>query len=327
MTDRKKRDVGDLEAKNDGLKLAVVFGTGRSGTTLVQEVLTRHASTGFVSNIEDKFPLLHYDGRWNQRIYQHVPPKDPALRPFKDRRKLWESGRVRLAPSEAWEVMDRQVSSIWAKPCRDLVASDATPWLKDRFRNFFQRRADAQGSSVFVAHWTGWPRAGFAEEAIPGTRFIHVIRDGRAVANSWLQMGWWDGYHGPSRWYLGQLSEQDQRQWEEDGRSFVTLAGLGWRMLIENFEKARALLPGDQWLDVRYEDVLQNPEQEYRRMLDFLGLDWSRRFEQGFRRYRFETGRKEAFRRDLDPANLARLERILEPTLERYGYETGTGQK
>ena len=38
--------------------------------------------------------------------------------------------------------------------------------------------------------------------------FINVVRDGRAVVNSWLQMGWWDGWqleasaHAPDQWLV-----------------------------------------------------------------------------------------------------------------------------
>ena len=72
---------------------------------------------------------------------------------------------------------------------------------------------------------------------------LEGIRDGRAVANSWLQMGWWDGYHGPEHWFLGQLPEPYARLWEESGRSFFVLAALGWKMLIEAAEQARTQLP------------------------------------------------------------------------------------
>jgi hypothetical protein len=56
------------------------------------------------------------------------------------------------------------------------------------------------------------------------------------------------------------------------------------------------------------------------RMLEFLGLEWTRRFDAGLRRYRFEHGRSAAFRRDLDPANLALLERSLAGRLLAYDY-------
>lgn len=260
-------------------------------------------------------------GGWNRRLYRHAAPRDPRMRAFAERRQFIERGRLRVAPSEGWEAIDRHVSSIWKRPCRDLVAADATPWLSSAFRDFFERRIEGQGSEVFVTCWTGWPRAGLADAALPGTRFIHVVRDGRAVANSWLQMRWWDGFEGPGRWFLGELPPPLQQEWEASDRSFVVLAGLGWRLLMDAYEAARAALAPEQWLQVRYEDLLEDPKLGFERMLAFLELEWSPEFDEGFRRYRFDDARTDAFRLDLDQANLGLLERAIGPTLARFGYE------
>jgi hypothetical protein len=235
-------------------------------------VISRHRDVGFVSNLDDKLSLLNLKGRWNNRLHRLSPPRDPKLRPFRDRRTLVELGRFRIAPAEAWSILDRQIAPLMSTPFRDLGAEDCTPWLKGRLQNFFESRMAAQHSDVFVQHLTGWPRAGFIRAAFPETRFVHVIRDGRAVANSWLQMGWWRGYQGPEAWHLGPLSPEAAAAWEESGRSFAVLAGLGWKLLIEAFEQARAEVPSDQWMEVRYEDVVAEPSRHLREIADFIGL-------------------------------------------------------
>jgi hypothetical protein len=302
--------------------LVVVFGTGRCGSTPVVEVLSRHREVGFVSNVDDKLSLLNLAGRWNNRLHRLSPPRDPRLRPFRDRAKLLELGRLRVAPSEAWKILDRRVAPIISQPSRDLLASDCTPWLANRMRSFFETRMSVQNRRVFVQHLTGWPRAGFIRAAFPDARFIHVVRDGRAVANSWLQMGWWRGYAGPSSWHLGPLPSAYADEWERSGRSFVVLAGLGWRMLIEAFEAARQEVPSDQWMQVRYEDVVAEPRRQLAALLQFVGLPWTDDFERQFARYRFEAGRVQGFRRDLGMDSLALLERSIGSTLRAYGYDT-----
>jgi hypothetical protein len=305
--------------------LAFVIGTGRCGSTLVQEVLARHPEVGFVSNLEDKLPTLDLRGRWNNALLRRAAPRDPRLGPYRDRPRLVERGRLRVAPSEGWQVLERQVSPILAAPHRDLLASDATPWLEARLRRFFERRMAAQGRQVFLHHVTGWPRTRLLHAVFPEARFIHVIRDGRAVANSWLQTSWWTGYQGPSRWYLGPLPEPYAAEWETSGPSFVLLAGLGWKLLLDAFDTAHAAIPGSQWLEVRYEDLLADPRGQVTAMLEFLGLGWMPEFEAGFSRYVFETGRRQAFRRDLDPDQLSLLERSLAEHLLAHQYATVVG--
>ncbi|HEX5524709.1 MAG TPA: sulfotransferase [Pedococcus sp.] len=301
--------------------LAFVLGSGRCGSTLVTELVARHPEVGFISNVDDKLGRFDLKGRWNNALFARSGERDPSLRPFRDRRRPLERGRVRVAPSEGWVVMERQISSIFPQPCRDLTAQDATPWLKGRIADFFDSRMAAQGKSAFVHHLTGWPRSGLLRAVYPEARFVHVVRDGRSVANSWLQMGWWDGYRGPDSWYLGPLSHADRAEWEDSDRSFVVLAGLGWRILMDAMEEARQLIPADQWLDVRLEDVMDDPRGKTSEVLDFLGLGWTPEFEAGFARHTFQASRGLAWKRDLGAEHIALLERTIAKPLARYGYE------
>lgn len=290
--------------------LVFVLGTGRCGSTLVQEVLARHPDVAFVSNVEDRFPLPPRAGRLNNTLWRALPPSAA------------QKGRARYAPSEAYRALDREVSPMLSTPDRDLVAGDVTPWLAGRLRAFVNERWEAQGKPAFLHKLTGWPRAGLLAEVFPEARFVHVVRDGRAVANSWLQMAWWPGYRGPEGWSFGPLSPAHREEYERSDRSFVTLAGIGWKLLMDAYEQARAALPADRWLDVRYEDVLADPAGRFAEMLDFAGLPPDDRFDAELARYRFSTSRRAAYAADLGPENLRRLEDTLAEHLPRYGYAT-----
>jgi len=291
-------------------KLIFVIGTGRCGSTLVEEVLCRHPAVGFVSNIEDRFSLPVGASRWNGPLYRRLPAA------------ATQKSRVRYAPSEAYRVLAREVSPLLVSPPRDLGAADLTPWLQRRLRSFFLERARAQGVDTFLHKFTGWPRVGLLRAAFPSARFIHVVRDGRAVANSWLQMPWWLGYEGPDHWQWGPLPSDLAAEWDASGQSFVVLAGLLWRMLVDAFEAARAGVARGDWLEVRYEDVAAKPRESFASMLAFCRLPWDATFERGFERHTFTASRSDAFRRDLDPADVERLSRILASSLARCGYET-----
>jgi hypothetical protein len=285
-----------------------VLGTGRCGSTLVHEILAQHEDVGFVSNIDDRLGLPAALGRWNGPIFRRLPLV------------LAEKGRARFAPSEGYRVLARQVSPMLSRSTRDLVASDVSPWLGSRFRRFFQDRAAAQRRDVFLHKFTGWPRTGFIDAAIPEARFIHVIRDGRAVANSLLQMTWWRGFEGPTEWGWGPLAEDDERAWEAADRSFAVLAGLEWKVLMDAFADARASIDPERWIDVRYEDLLRDPTATTKELLGFMGLGWTTGFEGRFRRYRFDIERAEAFLRDLDPSDVSAMEDVLGSHLLDLGY-------
>ena len=288
-----------------------VLGTGRCGSTVVHEVLARHPDAAFLSNVQD-ISSMAPGRRWNNMIYRRVPAR------------FTQKGRLRYAPSEGYRLLDRVVSPILSSPSRDLTEADVTPWLQQRFEDFFREEAERQGLPLFLHKFTGWPRARLLHAVFPEARYINIIRDGRAVANSWLQMPWWRGHLGPSQWHFGPLPPALEKEWESSGRSLVLLAGLAWKLLMDTFEETRAALPSDLWLDVRFEDVVAAPRQEFGRMLDFLGLEWTAGFERGFEKHSFSTSRTQAFKRDLTADQVVLLTVSMQQQLQRYGYEPST---
>jgi hypothetical protein len=289
-------------------RFVFVLGTGRCGSTLVEEVLCRHPSVGFLSNLEDRFNLPAAAARWNGPLYRRLPAA------------VTQKSRLRYAPSEGYRILAREVTPMLATPLRDLTDTDVTPWLERRFTAFLSQRAQAQGTETFLHKFTGWPRAGFIRGIFPSARFIHVVRDGRAVANSWLQMPWWRGFEGPDHWQWGPLPPHLAAEWEASGRSFVVLAGLLWQLLVDAFDSVRPTIELANWLEVRYEDVAANPRQTFASMLAFCGLPWDAEFERGFERYTFTASRADAFRRDLATADVERLSRILADALAARRY-------
>ena len=97
---------------------------------------------------------------------------------------------------------------------------------------------------------------------------------------------------------------------------------------IDAFETARRQLGPEQWLEVRYEDVLAQPEDTFGTILHFLGLPPDQRFEEALARYEFRPTRTDAFVRDLAPQALRLLDTSLAEHLARLGYaEADVGRR
>lgn len=288
-------------------RMVFVLGTGRCGSTLVQEVLSRHPDVGFLSNLEDRWPFLPLSSG-SGRLYRALPPR------------LTEKGRLRFAPSEGYRALTAKVSPALAAPSRDLTADDATPWLTQRTRTFFETYARATAGDVFLHKFTGWPRVGFLRAVWPEAKFVHIVRDGRAVANSLVQMPWWRGWQGPEGWTFGPLDDATTQEWNATGRSFVALAGLEWRLLMDAFAGASVAVHPEDWLELRYEDIVAAPRRMFSLLLDHCGLDWTAGFERGFTRHSFRSGRTDAYRGDLGLHEVDTLEIILDRQLRRHGY-------
>ncbi|MFC1748171.1 sulfotransferase [Pseudomonadota bacterium] len=290
------------------MNLVFFVGTGRCGSSLIHEIISKHEDVGFISNIDDNLPYFDLKGRWNNQLYRSLLGNKTT------------KGKLRFAPSEAYKLIARQVSPVYENSCRDLTESDVTPWLKQRFRDFFEQRAAIQGKSIFTHKYTGWSRIGFFSSIFPEAKFIHIVRDGRAVANSWLQMPWWNGYKGPENWLWGELTQPYLEEWKEGNCSFPLLAGIGWKLLLNSYATSAASLSDQQYMEIRLEDIVEQPRDSFEKLLSFSGLPWSNEFNTTFQRNIFSSKRKLAFQDELYPQQLSEIESCLSIELKKHGY-------
>jgi hypothetical protein len=154
----------------------------------------------------------------------------------------------------------------------------------------------------------------------PRARFVHVVRDGRAVANSLLQVPWWHGYHGTQTWRLGPLAREDHDMWLAHERSFVALAGLNWKILIDAFQRAEKAIDPDRWRTIRYEDLVAEPRRTVEDLLEWFGMAPSRIFTRRLEHQPFRSGRTHAYRRDLTMTQVRVLEQVMRGQLQHHGY-------
>src|SRR3954467_11704727 len=218
-----------------------IVGTGRCGSTLVQELIARHRRVGFISNVDSALGAFDLKGGANRFLYGSTPSGlGRRDRSYLKSLRFTLGERVHFGPSEAYKIIRRQIGPTISEPFRDLTEADVTPWLAARCRSFFEERAEAQNASVFMHKFTGWPRARFIDAVMPNARFLHVVRDGRAVASSIVQRPWWRGYLGVPGWGFGELPEDLREMWERYDRSLIVLAGLQWRILMDAFDATAA---------------------------------------------------------------------------------------
>jgi hypothetical protein len=91
------------------------------------------------------------------------------------------------------------------RPCRDLLPQDVTLKKKEAIQNVVAQMLTRKRNRL-VVKITGWPRIGFLKEIFPDAKFIHILRDGRAVANSYINVPFWWGWRGLANWRWGPLT-------------------------------------------------------------------------------------------------------------------------
>jgi hypothetical protein len=124
----------------------------------------------------------------------------------------------------------------------------------------------------------------------PEARVIHIIRDGRDRTVSSMHRGW----RRASQGYLHRLSPEELARGEDLRGGSQGLAETGvfteewlrqaarhWRLLVGQAVEDGPALLGPNYTEVRYEDLLERPHEEVRRLLGFLGVDTDRTLVDG----------------------------------------------
>jgi uncharacterized protein (TIGR03032 family) len=123
-------------------------------------------------------------------------------------------------------------------------------------------------------------RIPFLRALFPGALFIYLYRDPRATISSMLD-AWRSGrfvtYPNLPGWDGPPWSLLLVPGWQElSGRELAEIVATQWatatRMLLDDLEA----LPPEQWCVAAYDQVVNDPQREIKRLCEFVGIAWDR---------------------------------------------------
>ncbi len=281
-----------------------IIGIGRSGSTVVHNILAHHPNLAWLSAVGKRYP--EKPGR-NRMLLRGLDL--PVLGPILAKR---------FTPWECFDFWEHHAKG-FRRSCRDLVSEDVTERNKKKMRKVLAEFLTPRRNRLMLKA-TGWPRIGYLREIFPDARFLHVLRDGRAVVNSMINVGWWLGYQGPQNWRWGELSPDQQAEWERHGRSYIALAAIQWKIAMEAVENGRKAIGRDQFFELRYETLLSDPVHTMKKVAEFAGLPWSSRFQRSVESYGLRN-MNVRWTSELTSAQQRVAQEVLAPALQRIGYD------
>ena len=222
-------------------------GCGRSGTTLLRAIFDSHSDLAVVH--ESTFvPELAR----RRRRYERIDGFATEL--LVD--DVWQVGSRRArstAPAPDWlgglrreelrEALHRASPGDYAEAVRVIFATYAGHHAKARY---------ADKTPLYVIHIP------LLAALFPESRFVHIVRDGRDVALSVLEMPW--------------------------GPSTLDDAALWWKESVTSGREAGARLGVERYREIRYEELIEDPEARVRELSAFVELPFQDRMLRYFER-------------------------------------------
>lgn len=241
-----------------------------------------------------------------------VPPESHCLVRFGRTRGRYERAGgfdSDLFAGDAARVWSRK----WGLPAHELpaVLSSAQPsTVPEAVRALFSAYADRQGKRRYAEKTpVNVMHIPLLAELFPEARFVHIVRDGRDVTLSYLSVNF--------------------------GAESVGEGAIYWKRAVERGRRDGSRLGPARYQEVKYEDLVQDPEATLHALCGFVDLPFDPRMLRYYERAQAvktsihatahrrlsEPPRKaREWRNEMRPQHLALFDALAGTTLERFGY-------
>lgn len=241
-----------------------VLGQQKSGTTWLMQILDSHPE--ILCRGEGRF----FGADWRQESVKRMDSKRP--------------------PSSLYNaVLDAEYLKLWIERSVWSRNDDADEHLANLTRmaiDYFLMGELSKTSKRIVGDKSPLLTPETIKEVAkvyPEAKIIHIIRDGRDAAVSAVHHSWNFGKIGKGSEASAKRTtrrKRDPRKMRNMGESIFAEGQLRklaaeWSARVSSTVEDGPTLPGNRYVEVRYEDLLVRPEEEVRRLLEFLGAEAS----------------------------------------------------
>jgi omega-hydroxy-beta-dihydromenaquinone-9 sulfotransferase len=245
---------------SDPIKPILIIGAPGSGTTLLYQTLCSHRDLAYMTHNMFRAGLLRYGrllgySRRAQLILQNLVHRDPASTLPHEADAFW------MNYFGYYDYMtENDYTEEMAAYFRKKVLQVQNLWGRPRFVN-----KNLQNSF----------RVRLLNSIFPDAKFIHIIRDGRAVAFSILNK---KDLGATSPILLVGFKDILGDKYQPE-RSELYNYGLAWAEYVRKAREASVVAQG-RYYEVCYENLVREPYKELRKIIDFCELDWYSKFEE-----------------------------------------------
>lgn len=254
-----------------------LIGCPRSGTSMALNLLAVQRDFAWISNRLNGYPQFPLLAALN-RLYD--------IQPIRKRRYLSKPPPRRLIPNlfpfpqEAQPFLVHYLSRFNWCPHVDIprahTPEDVTDSEAEKLRRVADQICRYHGRSRLLMKYTCSARIAYFSRIFPKAKFIHLVRDGRAVAYSQASMrraNRWSRDDSLLEWISQAWPEAFRAQWQDEGHTWLTHGAFEWRYYVNMIRKEARSLPDTRYHEMSYERLVKTPDTELLSALQFCGLE------------------------------------------------------
>lgn len=181
-----------------------------------------------------------------------VPPESYFVVSLARERERYEAGAGFDADRFASDLAGHRRFERWAVPeaeLRQALDQAAPRTYPEAIRTVYALYAGRRGKPRFADKTPKYVSdIGQLASLFPESRFVHIIRDGRDTVLSYMDLEW--------------------------GPSTVVEAAHRWRSLVSSGREQGRELGAERYLELRYEELVADPEAALRPVCEFIALDF-----------------------------------------------------
>ncbi len=260
--------MNDFLSKNENLleKPIIIFGTGRSGTTVISEIIFQHEDLAWHSNYQELFPkfagINHMRRLFDNNLWRIIGMNTQNNRSF--------SNYMLFRPIERYDFWEAVTGERIDFSRSFLLNEKATEEEREKIRTFFAKIVKFQNRKRLAIKITGPARIEYLMSIFPDAQFVNIIRDPVATIRSWMEI-YWNEQITNQLWWQGAYTEDELKKANSLSSNKFLFAAFQYKKLMETTNQEIEKMHPDIYT-ARYEDFVKDPKAFISKMMEFLHL-------------------------------------------------------
>jgi len=270
--------MSDMPVKYEELleKPIIIFGSGRSGTTIISEIVFQHEDLAWHSNYQE---LFTHSTRINylRRLFENKWWRWVKFWSFvgvsKNTRQNWASylNLLIFNPIERYAFWEYITGPRIDFSRGFLLGEKATKEERKKIRSHLAKQVKYQGRKRLIMKFTGPARLEYLTSIFPDAVFVSIAREPIATVRSWLEVGFWQTKGINRLWWIGAYTPEEEAEAEKLKNDPALITAFQYKKLMETTEMEAKKL-GVPLLETRYEEFVKDPHALIKKVMEFAQL-------------------------------------------------------